>query len=174
MTPLGAARIYWGKLLAGCLPALLPIVALLPAYAAVCYIDPSYIPYLLRLVPVLLLAVLFCCVVGLFCSSLFTTAARSTVVSYLIVAIVFVVPLLAWAASGNQLSDQFGAYLAAPSPMAMGLAIMDLQAQSLRLAALWPVHLLLMAAACVVLSIATAANLSVLMHLGRETAVDFG
>ena len=65
---------------------MLPVLALLPAYGALCMVNPGYVVYFGRVVPVVLLAVLFCCLVGLTCSSFIANTARATVTAYLIVA----------------------------------------------------------------------------------------
>jgi ABC-type Na+ efflux pump permease subunit len=121
LTPRGGGEIFMGKLLPALLPALLPVLAMLPAYGALCLVNPGYVVYLARVVPVVLLAVLFCCLVGLTCSSFIANVARATVTAYLVVAAVFVLPLLAWFAAGNQLAERAAAGIAYVSPLVVAL-----------------------------------------------------
>src|SRR6185436_19068227 len=69
LTPRGGGEIFLGKLL----PSLLP--AMLPAYGALCLVNAGYIVYLSRVVPIVLLAALLCCLVGLTCSSFIANVA---------------------------------------------------------------------------------------------------
>src|SRR6185436_15156263 len=52
LTPRGGGEIFVGKLLPSLVPALLPVLALLPAYGALCIVNPSYMVYLARVIPV--------------------------------------------------------------------------------------------------------------------------
>src|SRR4051812_443092 len=105
LTPRGGGEIFIGKLLPSLLPGLLPVLALLPAYGALCAVNTSYVLYFARVVPVVLGAVLFCCMVGLTFSSFIPNTARATVAACITVAAVFVLPLFAWLAAGDQLSE---------------------------------------------------------------------
>ena len=124
MTPLGAGRIFWGKLIPAVVPALLPVVALLPAYGVLCFIDAAYVPAVARLVPTAALATALCCGVGLACSAFAGATARATVAAYLIVAAVFLVPLAAYALTGPTLAERVGRWPAMVSPLVMGLAVL--------------------------------------------------
>jgi ABC-type transport system involved in multi-copper enzyme maturation permease subunit len=121
LTPRGGADIFIGKLLPSMVPAVLPVLALLPAYGALCAVNSSYLLFFARVVPVVLLATLFCCLVGLTCSAFVANTARATVTAYLIVAAVFILPLFAWLAAGEQLSPRAAAYLACLSPLVVAL-----------------------------------------------------
>src|SRR2546423_6118060 len=121
LTPRGGGEIFIGKLLPSLLPAVLPVIAMVPAYGALCMVNPAYVLYLSRVVPVVLLAVLFCCLVGLTCSSFVSNTARATVAACLIVAAMMLLPLFAWLASGQQLSDRAAAHIAFLSPLVVAL-----------------------------------------------------
>ena len=69
LTRLSGGQIFWGKLLPSLPPAVLPMLALVPAYAALCFIDHAYIPNLLQILPVVLLAVVMMAILGLTCSA---------------------------------------------------------------------------------------------------------
>src|SRR5204862_7294434 len=114
-------EIFIGKLLPALLPAALPVLALLPAYGALCAVNSAYLLYFARIIPVVLLAVLLCCLVGLTCSSFFSNTARATVAASLFVAAIFVLPLFAWLAAGQQLSDRAAAMIAFVSPLVVAL-----------------------------------------------------
>jgi ABC-type transport system involved in multi-copper enzyme maturation permease subunit len=121
LTPRGGADIFVGKLMPSLIPAVLPILALLPAYGALCAVNAGYLLFFARIVPVVLLATLFCCLVGLTCSAFIANTARATVSAYLIAAAVFILPLLAWLAAGEQLAPRPAAYLAFVSPLVVAL-----------------------------------------------------
>ena len=164
LTRLRPGQIFWGKFLPAFLPAVLPMVALLPAYAALAWVNPGYTAHFQKLMPVVAMAVLFCCTLGLTCSSFVPRTAQATVAAYLITAAVFVLPLLAWWAAGDQISVAAGTRLAFVSPLVMALNV--LPGASPRVAALYGPHLWLMGGACVVMAIAARARLAVLLKRG--------
>jgi ABC-type Na+ efflux pump permease subunit len=65
LAPLKGGQIFWGKFVPSFIPAILPILALLPAYGAMCYINEQYIVRIEKLMPVVVMAVVFCCTLGL-------------------------------------------------------------------------------------------------------------
>lgn len=120
LTPLSGGKIFWGKLIPALMPAFLPMIALVPAYAALCVIDAKYVPYLLPMVPVVLLAVLAMCLLGLTASAWAASTARATVVAYLIAASFVVLPMLWWWLSQAGLISMASArWVAALSPLVM-------------------------------------------------------
>jgi ABC-type transport system involved in multi-copper enzyme maturation permease subunit len=121
LTPRRGGEIFIGKLAPSLVPALLPVIALIPAYGALCVVNSSYVLYLTRIVPVVLIAVLFCCMVGLTCSCFIANTARATVTAYLIVAAIVILPMFAWLAAGQQLSDRVAARVAFLSPLVVAL-----------------------------------------------------
>lgn len=121
LTPRGGADIFLGKLLPALLPAVLPVLALLPAYGALYAVNSGYLLFFARIVPVVLLATLFCCLVGLMCSTFVANTARATVGAYLTVAALFILPLFAWLAAGEQLSERAASYVAFLSPLVVAL-----------------------------------------------------
>jgi len=125
LSRLTGGKIFWGKLLPAFLPAFLPIIALLPAYGTLCYVNPSYLSYLLYVMPVAVLAMALCCVMGLACSVFAGSTPRATVIAYLAVAAIMVIPLLAWWAAdagviGNSAWVQ---WISMPSALAVGLSL---------------------------------------------------
>ncbi len=171
LSPLGGRQIFWGKLLPSLLPALLPVLALIPAYGALQFINEGYRVYFLRILPIVLLAVLFCCTLGITCSSFISRTARATVTAYLIAAAITVLPLLAWFAAGQQLSASAGAAIAFISPLVMAMTQLPLPGGAnadvaARIAHLYPAHLWLMGGLCLVMIIASRIRLSYLLRHG--------
>jgi ABC-type transport system involved in multi-copper enzyme maturation permease subunit len=164
LTPLRSGQIFWGKFIPAFVPALLPIVALLPAYGAICFVNETYIRAAMLLLPVFILTVILCCTTGLFCSTLVTSTARATVSSYLIIAGLIVLPLLAWLASGQQLDPRLARWLALPSPLVMSLNLLpDAPSEMSRL---WPQHLMLIGGICLAMLVLARLRLTYLLRKG--------
>jgi hypothetical protein len=165
LTRLSAGQIFWGKLLPALLPALLPVVALLPAYTAICFINPSYIQGVVSLLPVVGLAVVFCCTLGLTCSALFLNSARATVAVYVIVAIIFVVPLLLWLSGGAVIDPIVASRACLPSPLVLSLHLLPPDGDS-RIRSLAPHHLVVMTGLCLGMLVLTRVRLAQLIREG--------
>lgn len=164
LTPLGGGKIFWGKLIPALPPALLPVLALLPAYGSVCFVDPSYLLRFILLLPVVLLAALLCLTVGLAASAFFGNTARATVTAYLISAGLFVLPLLPYFAAGNQLGERPAAMLSMISPIVMGLSLMPTGSRVVQ--EMWQAHLIAVGALCVLMLLAARVRLAVLLKQG--------
>ena len=122
MTPLSGRRILAGKFAAAMVPALLPVLALLPAYATVCFINETYLWTLRQITPVILLSVVFSGAVGLLCSAFFETTARATVAAYGIIIAVFLLPIFAFWAKGIFLNGQTAGWIVNVSPLGVAIA----------------------------------------------------
>ncbi len=164
LTPLRSGQIFWGKFAPAFFPALLPIVALLPAYGAICFVDQVYITAFLYLLPVCALAVALCCTTGLLCSTFMTNTARATISNYLIIAAVVVLPLLAWFAAGTHLDLRLATWLALPSPLVMALNL--LPDGSPEIARLWPQHLMFTGGLCLLMLVVARLRLGLLLRKG--------
>ena len=165
LAPLSADRIFWGKLLPAFGPAILPMIALLPAYAALAYIDPRYVPYLAQIGPVVLLSVIAMCILGLTSSAWAANSARATVTGYLIASVLVVGPMLIWWASEAQLISMATAkWVAMISPMVMSMNL--LPDSRMEIAALRTYHLAFMAGLCVLLLILARVRLVSLLRHG--------
>lgn len=164
LTPLCAGQMFWGKFLPAFLPAMLPIIAMMPAYAAICFVNPTYLRTITLLIPVLLLTVALCCTTGLACSSIFTNTARATVASYLVIAAIVVLPLLAWYASGSYLDPRLASWLAQPSALVMALNLMP--DGSPEISRLWPQHLTSIAVLCLIMLAMSRLRLGLLLRKG--------
>jgi len=111
-----------------------------------------------------LLAVLFCCMVGLTFSSFMNNTARATVGACLTVAAVFVLPLFAWFAAGDQLSERVAAMLAYVSPLVVALNELPGGWDALR--DLYALHLWTMSLACAAMLAVAWVRLNVLLRQG--------
>jgi hypothetical protein len=163
MSRLSPGKIFWGKFIPAFLPAILPIIALVPAYAAVCYVKTEYIARLQFALPIIFLAVVFCCTLGLTCSSLINNTARATVASYMITAGIFVLPLFGWWALNDGLFPQ-GHWVAFISPLVM--ALNQLPESSSKIVALRREHLIVIGSLCVVLLVIARLRLGLLLRQG--------
>lgn len=121
MTRLTGGQIFWGKFIPAFLPAVLPVIAMIPAWVVVSFVNETYIHYAIQLLPMTLLSVLLCSTIGLACSALFASSARATVIAYLVVGIVFVIPVLAWWTAGLLLARGPASFVAMISPLVMAL-----------------------------------------------------
>ena len=164
LTPRGGGEIFLGKLFPSLVPALLPVLALLPAYGALCVVNPAYVLYFERIVPIVLLAVLFCCMTGLTFSCFMTATARATVGACVAVAAVFILPLFAWFAAGEQLSDRVAAPLAYVSPLVVALNELPNGWEAVH--DLYALHLWTIAAACAAMLLVSWIRLNVLLRQG--------
>ncbi len=164
LTPLGGGKIFFGKLIPALPPALLPVLALLPAYGSVCFVDQSYLQRFILLVPVVLLSAFLCCTVGLAASSFFNNTARATVTAYLVCAGLFVLPLLPYFAAGNQLGENLAAKLSMISPLVMGMSLMPTGSRAVQ--ELWQAHLIGIGALCIIMLVAARIRLAMLLKQG--------
>jgi len=143
---------------------------LLPGYLAVCYVDPGYVVRLIKLLPVVIIAVTFCCTLGLTCSAFVTNTARATVSAYVITGALFVVPMLAWWAGGNQLDARLAAWLAMPSPLVMAINLVQSGASATpmtqEILGYWSTHLWLMLGLCLSMLVVARLRLTALMRQG--------
>src|SRR5205814_5543213 len=120
--------------------------------------------YFARIVPVVLPAVLFCCLVGLTCSSFFSNTARATVAASLFVAAIFLLPLFAWLAAGQQLSDRAAAMIAFVSPLVVALNELPGGWEPVR--DLYAIHLWTIGGACVAMLLVSWIRLNFLLRQG--------
>jgi ABC-type transport system involved in multi-copper enzyme maturation permease subunit len=163
LSRLRPGQIFWGKFLPAFQPAVLPIIALLPGYLAICYIDNGYIIRLLLLLPVIVLSVAVCCAIGIVCSAFFANTARATVAAYLITAAIFVVPAAGWwALEAGVLPG--GAKFAFISPLVTALNL--LPDSSTPIFELHNQHLIVMGGIFLVTLIIARIRLGVLLHKG--------
>jgi hypothetical protein len=164
LAPLSGGQIFWGKLLPALPAALLPVLALLPAYGAICYVDGGYLPRFTPLLPLVALATLMCCSAGLAASALFHNSARATVAAYLFCGANFLLPLMPYLTAGHQLSEQAAAWMALPSPLVMGLSLMPGGSRAVQ--ELWRVHLMVIAGISLLMVVTARWRLLTLLKRG--------
>jgi ABC-type transport system involved in multi-copper enzyme maturation permease subunit len=142
LTPLTPGKHFSGKLIPALPTAVLPVIAMLPAFAAVAYVNPAYLISITRICVISLLAVLMCCGVALACSAWIFETSRATTVSYLLIAAIFVLPIFAWIASGSVIDPPLARQLAAISPLVVAINVLPQGDASI--AAIREVHLIWM------------------------------
>jgi len=163
LSRLRAGQIFWGKFLPAFQPAVLPILALIPGYGAICFIEPGYIPRLEILLPVIVASVALCCAIGIVCSAFVANTARATVAAYLIVTMIFVLPAAGWWAMQTGVFP--GGYrIAFISPLVLGLNL--LPDSTVQISNLWKEHLMVIGGLFVVALIVARLRLAVLLHRG--------
>ncbi len=165
LTPLSGGQVFWGKLLPSLPPALLPMLALVPAYATLCFIDRAYIPNLLQILPVVVLAVVMMAIMGLTCSAWSRNTARATVMAYLIAASIVVIPMLVWWASDMQvISIVTARWVACLSPMVMAMNLLPNSRPEI--AQLGNVHLMATTGICILMLLLAWYRLNRLLRHG--------
>jgi hypothetical protein len=166
VAPLSGGQIFVGKLVPALLPALLMSAALVPAYVALCYIDMGYIASLLRLAPVFVLAIVFCCILGLTCSSFLSSTSQAAVTSYVIAAAFFLLPALVWWAGGMRLTQPIAGGIGMSSPLLMSVSLINREDSARVIGNLWSTHLVVVSLLCVVMLVISRVRLSVLLRRG--------
>ncbi|WP_149499530.1 ABC transporter permease [Roseiconus lacunae] len=96
LTPLSASKIIRGKLLSVLWTLTLVLLATLPGYLVMIYIQPQMIVQVRLVLLCLLLTVIYTLAVSAAVGSFFRTTASATTVTYIIVISIFVAPLLVW------------------------------------------------------------------------------
>lgn len=124
LTPLTSGQHFLGKLLPAIPTAILPIIAMIPAFLAIAFVNPAYLIAITRICTISLLAVLMCCSVALACSAWISETSRSTIVSYLIVSAIFILPLFSWLGSGSVLDPIIARAVAAISPLVVAVNLL--------------------------------------------------
>lgn len=167
LSRLSGGQIFWGKFLPAFIPAILPVLAIVPAYAALWYVDNGYLARFLLIGPIVLLSVIFCCTLGLMVSSFSANTARATVTTYLIAAAIYVVPVFAWWAMGQQLTAGTAKWIAFISPLVMSLTLLPSTdtTQNIMQQMYWP-HLYLTIGLCIAMLIIARTRLSYLLRRG--------
>ncbi len=166
MTRLGGGKIFWGKFIPAFIPSLLPVIAMIPAWIVVSFVNENYIHYAIDLAPITFLALLMCSTIALACSSLFASSARATVIAYMVVAGIFVIPMLAWWGSGTILATPVAAKIAMISPLAVALDMRPGQSVVALTSGMLTQHLIVVGLICVVALLVARVRLGQLMRQG--------
>ena len=96
MTPLSAGAILRGKLLSVAWPLLLTLLATLPGYAVMMYIEPGMEPQVRRVLFCLLMTAAFSLIVSATVSSLFCRTVPATTTAYVLLFAICAGTLLVW------------------------------------------------------------------------------
>jgi ABC-type Na+ efflux pump permease subunit len=163
LSRLRGGQIFWGKFIPAFQPAVLPILALIPGYSAICFINHDYISRLTLLLPIIVMSVALCCAIGIACSAMIASTARATVAAYCVVVLVFIAPAAAWWAMLTQVLP--GGYkIAFISPLVMGLNL--LPDSSEQIYNLWTQHLIVMGGLFVIAMLVARVRLAILLKKG--------
>lgn len=166
LTPLSSGEVFWGKLLPALAPAMLPIIALLPAYGVICFVNPIYLRSVLMILPVFVMAVALCCSTGLACSTFMKNSTSSTITNYFIIAGIVVLPLLAWLAAGGFIDVRLANWIAQFSPFVMSVNL--LPDGSADIARLLPQHLVTIGGVCLFMLLLARVRLGLLLRRGQS------
>ena len=164
LTRLSSGQIFWGKFLPAFVPAMLPVIALLPAFGVICFLNPIYLRSVMLMLPVFALSVVLCCSAGLACSTVMRSSTSATVVNYFIIGAIVVVPFLAWLSAGIFIDARVANWIAQLSPFVMASNL--LPDGSPEIASLLPQHLLLTGGICLLMLFLARLRLQLLLRRG--------
>lgn len=122
MTPMSALRILVGKLMSVLWTMALILLATLPGYLVMVWIEPSTTPQVQRVIISLVLAALLIVSVSAMISAFWENAAAATATSYGVLLALFVGPLLIWLARGKPFGAAFVESVLMLNPTAAALA----------------------------------------------------
>jgi ABC-type transport system involved in multi-copper enzyme maturation permease subunit len=123
MTPLPAYRIVAGKLLSVAWPAMLLLLATLPGYAVIMFIQPVMLPQILRVLATLTLSAAFAVLLSAAVSSLTARSAAATITSYALLALLWGGTLLLWLGRGKPFGHRLVESALTANPIAAALSI---------------------------------------------------
>jgi hypothetical protein len=125
-TPLSVWRIVWGKLLSVVLTLALVLLATLPGYLVMIYIDPSQRFQVQRVAVCLLLTAVFVMLCAAAVGSLFSRTVSATGAAYAIVLTVCAAPLLIWLGRDAPFGHEVVETALIINPIAAGLSVIRL------------------------------------------------
>jgi ABC-type transport system involved in multi-copper enzyme maturation permease subunit len=124
-TPLSAGAILRGKLMSAVWPVALLLCATLPGYLVMVSVKPETTSQVGRVLISLTLMALFAVMVGAVASSLFRSTAVATAVSYMVLAVVCIAPLLVWLGRDAPFGHQVVRTALLVDPIAAALNVSD-------------------------------------------------
>lgn len=125
MTPLSSAKIVRGKLLSVVWTLLLVLMATLPGYLVMIYIQPQML-YKVNLVLVCLgWTVIYTVAVSAAIGSLFRYTAVATTASYVVVMLLFMIPMLVWLARGAPFGFEIVQRVLLITPVGAALSVIE-------------------------------------------------
>ncbi|MFP6753520.1 MAG: ABC transporter permease subunit [Pirellulaceae bacterium] len=127
MTPMSAWKIVRGKLMSVVYTLLLLLMATLPAYVIMIYLNPDEMQKkVIEVLVCLLVTVVFCISVSAAISSLVRTTAVATTVSFCVLVSLFAGTLLFWLGEGAPFGHNLVESVLRWNPMAAALAAMEM------------------------------------------------
>jgi len=148
ITRLNSWTIVSGKLQAVLLPVIILLLATIPPYFVIAYIEPELIGGVLRSTVTVLATMLFFCSAGLCCSSFTSKTARAIATTYSLVVAVCVISMLGLLAGGI-LSERVLEWLFKTNPIISALSQVSMP--SLKKYDLWHPNLVILIVSSVVL-----------------------
>lgn len=124
-TPLRPIQIVLGKLLSVVSTIVLLLLATLPGYVVLVYVDESFIPRVKAVLITLGLTALFALMLGAACSSVLRKTAATTAAAYLLLIVLCIGTMLAWLAEGALLGTEVVHDILTFNPLAAALALMQ-------------------------------------------------
>jgi ABC-type transport system involved in multi-copper enzyme maturation permease subunit len=124
-TPLSAGAILRGKLLSAAWPVLVLLCATLPGYLVMVSVKPETSSQIGRVMATLALMAVFAVLVGAAASTIFRSTAVSTAVSYMVLAVVCIAPLLIWLGREAPFGHQVVRRALVIDPIAAALNVAD-------------------------------------------------
>lgn len=125
MTPLSALSIVMGKLLSVIVTLVLVLLATLPAYAVLIYVDPGQWQIALYVLLTLTLTALLALLISAAVSSVFENTAAATATSYGILVALFAGTMLFWLGQDAPFSRDVVETALAINPLAAALELLD-------------------------------------------------
>jgi len=126
MTPLTARRIVFGKLLSVAWPAALLLLATLPGYAVMMYIQPVLQPQILRVLATLILGTAAAVMLSAAISSLIARTATATLVAYALLVALWGGTLLVWLGRERPFGHSMVETVLSVNPIAAALSLIEL------------------------------------------------
>jgi ABC-type transport system involved in multi-copper enzyme maturation permease subunit len=126
MTPLPAHRIVAGKLMSVAWPAMLLLLATLPGYAVMMFIQPVMLPQILRVLATLVLSTSFAVLMSAAVSSLTARSAAATIASYALFAVLWGGTLILWLGRDRPFGHRLVESALTINPIATALSIIKL------------------------------------------------
>ncbi len=122
MTPLSAVRIVFGKMMSVVWTMAIILLATLPGYLVMMWIQPSIAPQVQRVVISLVIATLLVVSISSMISAFWSNAAAATATSYSVLLMLFVGTLLVWLARGKPFGHSVVERVLMINPAAAALA----------------------------------------------------
>ncbi|MFO1065534.1 MAG: ABC transporter permease [Pirellulales bacterium] len=122
LTPMSAVRIVGGKLMSVIWSMALVLLATLPGYVVMMWIQPSMAPQVTRVVISLVITTFMVVLMSAMVSAFWRNAAAATAAGYGLMLSLFVGTMLVWLARGKPFGEQFVEFVLRANPTAAALS----------------------------------------------------